>query len=117
MTPAIAPLAPMLGMLELALNTMCVNASRHSAKQVEKQVSKVPEVVLDVVAEQPEHPHVADNVPPASREGTWMRGSESCAVTGLNTGVPVSQCDLCARYHAKLCDECVQYSQLRTPRK
>ena len=54
MTPAIAPLAPTVGMVELAFSKVWNRAAATPHSQVEDEIPGVPHVVFDVVAEDPE---------------------------------------------------------------
>ena len=42
------------------------DAGAETAQEVEKKITQVAQVVLDVVAENPQEPHVADQVHPAT---------------------------------------------------
>ena len=70
-TPAIAPLAPMFGMLaSVTLPAVSVIAGlqrrrREARGEVPDEEAHLPERVLDVVAEDPEEEHVAEDVLPA----------------------------------------------------
>ena len=58
-TPAIAPLAPMLGS-GVWIQDRMDDAGAESAEQIEYEIREVAEPVFNVVAEDPEIPHVPD---------------------------------------------------------
>ena len=59
-----APLAPTVGTLGMRIENNLGECSTQSAEQIKEQILEVPEVVLNVVAEDPQKPHVADHVHP-----------------------------------------------------
>ena len=61
-----APLAPTIGTVELRVRNGLRQRRRDSAYDVEQGEATVPHGVLDVVAEDPEIEHVADQVHPAA---------------------------------------------------
>ena len=61
-----APLAPMVGSVEFGIHRDLAERRRDAAEQVEHDEAAVADAVLDVVAEDPQVPHVADDVRPAA---------------------------------------------------
>ena len=65
-TPAIAPEAPTEGIRGIRICQQLREAGDAAADQIENRKSKRSHPVLDVVAENPERPHVGDEVEPAA---------------------------------------------------
>ena len=61
-----APEAPTIGTIESGLATTWLRARRDTAKQVKHQEARARHRILNVVAKEPEKPHVADQVHPAA---------------------------------------------------
>ena len=61
------------GTYESGLTSVCARPASGAAQQVEDQVAAVPHPVLDVVAEDPQVPHVADRCGASRRAGTSTR--------------------------------------------
>ena len=61
-----APLAPTIGITEPGSMAACARAADDARGQVEQQEAPVAELVLDVVAENPEIEQVAGRVPEAA---------------------------------------------------
>ena len=57
-----APLAPIMGMVESGFGHACASTAGHAAQQVKNHEAHVPHGILDVVAEDPEVEHVAGKV-------------------------------------------------------
>src|SRR5438445_1830404 len=66
MTPLMAPEAPTIGMPEAGLKRTCRRAAATPRNQVEDREAHAPHRVLDVVTEDPQEPHVADQVHPGA---------------------------------------------------
>src|SRR5579864_341963 len=90
---------------------------RDPANEVKDQISKMAEIVLNVVAKDPEKPHVSDHVQPAAvqeHRGQNCRqgGAESVMTRARKRSFKVNRND------SKLEDECVQRApSLRPDRK
>ena len=67
-TPAIAPEAPTDGIVESGFVSTCVKTGDTAADQVEDRKSERTHLILDVVAENPERPHVGNEVEPATMQ-------------------------------------------------
>ena len=65
---AIAPDAPIVGTVDVGSMATCDRPASAAADQVEDQEPEPPEAVLDVVPEDPQVEHVAEQVQPAAVE-------------------------------------------------
>ncbi len=72
---------------------------RQSRQQVEQQEARQPHDVLDVVAEHPQEPHVADDVEPAAVHEHRAEQVEPAAATVDHAGKPGTERHLEARRH------------------
>ena len=75
-TPAMAPLAPMVGTWRIRIHDDVNQGRRHSAGQIEKQILRVAQNFLHSSSENPQEPHVPQDVQPAAMDehGRHHRG-------------------------------------------
>src|ERR1039457_2423840 len=81
-----APLAPSDGIWEPQEKTTCVTPEPNPAHEIKEQVAERAELVFDVVSENPQKPHVADDV----EKSAVQKHAGDQRQEGLQGGVAVS---------------------------
>src|SRR5205807_686424 len=82
-------------------------AGSEAAEQVEQQVAEMAEVVFDIVAEEPKHPHVAQHMTDRAMEKHRGENRHQSG-SGTEHGCTSQQADFHARNYAELRDQRVQ---------